>query len=275
MNGINSISVGGLPGMAFQDLMALFLQFMVVSLRLGAFLLSAPFFGARSVPLTVRIVFSAVIVFAVLPKVSAPDTDILVSAKAIPILIQELTIGLAAGLILSIFFASVALAGEKIASSAGLSFAMQVDPNSGGSTPVVSQALSLFMTAIFLSLNGHLAALGMMMQSYDALPIGATGNLKAMLESGVLSAGIMFASAASIMFPVVAVLFLVNATIGIITRSAPTLNLFSFGFPITLISVFFLLFLSVPHIGVALSDLTEKALEMMQLMLAGVANGGR
>ena len=66
-----------------------------------------------------------------------------------------------------------------------------------------------------------------------------------MIAAGIGAAGSMFLSAAIIMLPIAMVLLMINVTVGIISRSAPTLNLFSFGFPITLISVFILLYVSV------------------------------
>ncbi|NBR35104.1 MAG: flagellar biosynthetic protein FliR, partial [Rhodobacteraceae bacterium] len=53
------MGIGDLPGLAIQDIMNQALIFLIVSMRMGAFLISAPFFGSRMIPLQVRIVFSA------------------------------------------------------------------------------------------------------------------------------------------------------------------------------------------------------------------------
>jgi flagellar biosynthetic protein FliR len=83
----------------------------------------------------------------------------------------------------------------------------------------------------------------------------------------------MFLSAAIIMLPIAMVLLLINVTVGIISRSAPTLNLFSFGFPITLISVFILLYFSAGSFGTASQELIDSGLEYVQTMIRGLANG--
>ena len=67
------------------------------------------------------------------------------------ILFVEIAVGLSAGLILTILFSSVAMAGEKIATSCGLGYAAQIDPLAGGQTPVVSQTLTLFLIAFLLA----------------------------------------------------------------------------------------------------------------------------
>ena len=261
------------PGLSIQDIMDQALIFLVVSLRFGAFLLAAPFFGSRMVPLPIRIVFAASLAAFLLGRVSVPSIDDLTTVRVLPIIAQELAIGLSAGLLLTILFSAVALAGEKIAATAGLSFAFQIDPNSGGQTPLISQIYTLFLTVVFLSLNGHIVAFAILIESYTLAPIGAGINYSALFQVGEVAGATMFATAARLMLPIVMVLFLVNITIGVITRSAPTLNLFSFGFPITLISVFLLLFLSAAPMGYAFQDLVVSALEDLGDLLRGAALG--
>ena len=146
------------------------------------------------------------------------------------VIFVELFTGLCMGLFLSILFASVALAGEKIAAAGGLGFAAQVDPNTGGQTPVISNILTLFLVVTFLSLDGHLALIRAISQSYVFLPFGENLPLLSSSEYGIDAAGQMFEIATIIMLPIVALLLLTNFAIGVITRSAPQLNLFSFGF---------------------------------------------
>ena len=71
----------------------------------------------------------------------------------------------------------------------------------------------------------------------------------------------------------VVVLIMVNAAIGLITRSAPQLNLFSFGFPISLLAAFFMLFVSVGALGEASVNLVNAAVESLEIMMEGLANG--
>jgi flagellar biosynthesis protein FliR len=267
------MNFGYLPGLDIQDVMDQALAFLIVSLRIGAFLLAAPFYGSRMIPLPVRIVFGASLAAFLLGRVAVPSIDDLTSLAVLPIIAQELALGLSAGLLLTILFSAVALAGEKIAATAGLSFASQIDPNSGGQMPLVSQIFTLFLTVIFLSLNGHLVAFAILIESYSFAPIGAGINYSALFQVGEIAGATMFATAARLMLPIVTVLFLVNITIGIITRSAPTLNLFSFGFPITLLSVFVLLFLSIAPLGFAFQDLIASALDELGDLLRGAALG--
>ena len=94
------------------------------------------------------------------------------------------------------------------------------------------------MLLTFLSLNGHLLVLAIILESYKVLPIGTNGLNLQIIKLGIDAGGLMFKFGALIMLPVVVGITLLNVVIGVVTRSAPSLNLFSFGFPITMISAF-------------------------------------
>ena len=145
--------------------------------------------------------------------------------------------------------------------------ANMVDPQSGGQTLVLSSILSLFLISCFLSLDGHLYLIKMILESYTYLPIGMTLNFSEISQVGVDTFGKMFYLAALIMLPVVGGLLLIQCSIGVITRSAPSLNLFSFGFPITLISVFIFLYGATGPISNAFSDLTGMAINIIDSVL--------
>jgi flagellar biosynthetic protein FliR len=209
----------------------------------------------------------------VVSVVDVPEIETLGEMRILAVICTEIAIGVAAGLILTIWFSAAMLAGEKIATSAGLGYAAQIDPEGGGQTPVVSKMLQMFMTIIFLSSNGHLIVLRTIMESYKQLPVGETPHFGALVEAGISAAGQMFMVASLIMMPIGITLLLVNLAIGVMTRSAPQLNLFSFGFPITLLGVFVLLYLSVDSIAFALNGLAVSAMENLEIVMGRAIYG--
>jgi flagellar biosynthetic protein FliR len=202
-----------------------------------------------------------------------PSIELIGSFRGLVIAFTELVIGISAGLILTIFFAAASLAGEKIAASSGLSMATAVDPTSGSSSPVMAQILTLFLLVIFMSIDGHLVVIRTLIDSYEFLPIGGTIKTEPIISAGINAAGLMFTSATIIMLPFAVVLLLIQISIGVITRSAPTLNLFSFAFPITMLAVFFIVHLSMASIGNGLSNLANDAILSMQEMMGSLING--
>ena len=270
---LDASNLTNVPGVDLNELTRFSVEFLLISLRLGAFFLSSPIFGARSIPTQVRIVATFAIAAAFYNSVPVPDIENLPFLSLIRVMGIELVIGLSAGLMLTILFASVSLAGEKVASSGGLGFAQQVDPSSGGNTPVVSNLFTLFLIHIFLSSNMHLKLLMGLRQSFDIIPMGQPISLYKIGEFGIGMAGEMFYFGALFMLPVVSGMLLVNATVGVVTRSAPSLNFFSFGFPLTMMAMFFMLYVYAKPFAHAMEDLSFYAPEMFERFLSELKDG--
>ena len=260
------------PGLDLFNLYQLILVFFFVSLRIGSLLISSPFFSTAFIPIHIRIVMSICITFFIFNNVKVPNFLELDNLRLIVIILSEIGIGLSVGFLLSILFSVASVAGEKIASTAGLSMANMVDPQSGGQTLIISTVLSLFMVCIFLSLDGHLFVLKMIIESYTYLPIGASLNFTDISNAGIEAFGKMLYLASLVMMPVVGGMLLINFAGGIITRSAPTLNLFSFIFPVTLISVFIFLYIALGPIANAFSDLTGIGINLVDNLLHSTKN---
>jgi len=256
-----------LPGIDLFNLYQYLVIFFIASLRISSFLISAPFFSLGGIPLQVRIVAGISLTAFLFPVIKVPDLQTMPGFKFFLIILSEIGIGLSVGLVLTIIFSAAAVAGEKIASTAGLSMSSMIDPQSGGQTLVLSTVLILFLISCFLSLDGHLFIIKMLMESYVYLPIGLSINFLQASNIAIETFGDMLYLAALISLPVVGGLLLIQASIGVITRSAPSLNLFSFGFPIALIAVFVFLYAGVGPISDAFSDLTGTAINLIEEVL--------
>ena len=257
----------GLPGTSIQSISVYLLLLMLSSLRVGAFLVASPFFGSRMVPLTVRIVFSIALGLGIMSQVEFPNLNILMGASLLPIVFQEIFVGLACGMVLNICFASVILAGEKIAATSGLAFAAQIDPTSGAQSPVISQIFQLFLLILFFSLNGHLIIFDLIFKSFELVPLGSFYEFETVVEKSLKSSNSIYYNAVIIVLPIVSILFFMNLGIGFITKSAPQLNLFSFGFPLTILGTFFALYFSVDALQFVFSGLIDEAIGYVKNIL--------
>ena len=269
----NLNEVGALPGLSMQFVVQTLATVFLASLRIGAFLIASPFFGGSSVPIQVRIIMAVLLGVFVASNVSAPTWQSFDAMTGVQVVLTELMIGIGSGLILTIWFSAALLAGEKIAASAGLGFAAQMDPDSGGQTPVVSKIFSLFLTVLFLSWNGHLVVLDAILDTYQFLPVGNVPNLKVLITGGLSTAGSMFAAATIIMLPVTGFLVAINLAVGVISRSSPQMNLFAVGFPISMIVVFVLLYMWVDVLGYSLTDLSRSGVDSVRSVLGKMING--
>ncbi|MEZ5743494.1 MAG: flagellar biosynthetic protein FliR [Sphingomonadaceae bacterium] len=246
----------------FGALEAEFWRLLFVMTRIGAAMVAAPLFGAGSVPPQVRVIATgaiAVLVCAWSPAVQPPPA--LLSVEGMVVLAGEVLIGLSLGFVLQIAFAAPVLAAEVIGGSMGISMATAVDPNNGVQSPALGQYFTVVLTLIFLALDAHLHWFAIVVESYRAFPPGETWLGPERIETIAAFAGTMFATAVAIALPVTLILLLVQLVTGVLSRSAPSLNLFALGLPAGVLAGIAALLLAAPLFTDRFVDLTELAID--------------
>jgi flagellar biosynthesis protein FliR len=246
--------------------------FMLISIRISAMLISAPMFSSAPVTVPVRIVVALSIAVLMLEAVTPPALDIL-SPRGILAIAGEAVIGLILGFMFQLAFAAVAMAGEQISSSMGLGFAAMVDPQSGTQSPVITQFMTVTMLIVFMTIEGPHILFKQLAASFVAMPIGDAFLRPDMIMSLLRSAGILFSAALLISLPIVLALFLVTLLIGVLTRVAPQLNLFSVGFSISIIAGLLLLLIAFPGMTRSMSGLLDEFAQKAQLLFLPAAGG--
>jgi flagellar biosynthetic protein FliR len=239
-------------------------------MRIGAMLLVAPVFGARFVPVRVRIALALVLSLAMAPMV-APQVGGIdpLGAQGLMISVQQVLIGLVMGFVLQMVFAAILIGAQSIAMSMGLGFATAVDPQNGVQVPVLSQYYLTLTTLVFLALNGHLLLMQMMINSFQGLPVGSTGIDGNGLWAVVGWGAHMFAGAVLIALTAVTALLLINLAFGVMSRAAPQLNIFGVGFPVMLSAGFVIILISLPGMTQQLKNLLQDAYLMLNTLLGG------
>lgn len=231
---------------AADDILLLIEQFLLPFIRLGSFFLVAPIFGAQSVPVRVRLILAVLITVVLFPSLNMQIAFDAFSPQGLVVVLQEILIGIAMGLILQFTMAAITMAGHTIATAMGLGFASSADPQNGVQVTVVGQFYLILATLVFLSVDGHLVALDILANSFKRFPAGAfVLDPAAFWEIGLFSTQ-MFVTGLLLALPVMTGVLLVNLAFGVMTRAAPQLNIFSIGFPMAMLAGFILMLLSLP-----------------------------
>lgn len=240
-----------------------------VMVRIGAAFVAAPVFGAVAIPVVVRVSLSGaigVLVLAAHPV--TPPAEIFALSTFLAIA-SEALVGLAMGFILQIAFAAPMIASEVIGTSMGIGFATAIDPQNGRSTPALGQFFSMMLTLLFLSVNGHLILVEMIVKSYDALPVGAAWMTTAQLKNIAFFGGYIFTAGLLLALPVGFLLLCLNLIVGMLSRSAPALNLFAVGLPASLAVGVVALALAFPAMGEYMLVIIREALAAAESLVLG------
>jgi flagellar biosynthetic protein FliR len=238
-------------------------------IRIGACLMVAPSFGARFVPARTRIILAAAIALLVTPMLPAPPAGLAVfSIPGFIVTLHQVLIGIATGFVLQVAFDALAMGGQLLANGMGLSFAFNVDPLRGTSTPVLGQLYMIVVTLTFFAMNGHLLLIETLVAGFTSLPIGTTPPASTWFAIASWGSH-LFIGALSVALPGMTAMLVANLAIGVMSRAAPTLNLFAVGFPLTLGFGLVIVWLSLPSVQSAFVTLLGEAFAMLATLGKG------
>lgn len=231
--------------------------------RILALVASAPIIGNKQVPARVKVGLALFITFLIAPTLNIPSGIEASSGPGLFILLQQILVGLAMGFSMRLVFTAVEMAGDLMGMQMGLGFASFYDPVNATQTQVIAQFLGIFAALAFLSMNGHLYMLATLAESFQAFPISTQLPAAKAMHTLALWGGSIFNQALRLSLPLIAALLITNLALGILTRSAPQLNIFAIGFPITLVVGFVTLILTLPYLAPLLDVFVQAGLDTM------------
>jgi flagellar biosynthetic protein FliR len=205
-------------------------EFIWPFLRILALFSVAPGFGSAAIPAPARIAIAFVIAALVATAIGHP-VPLTLSWAALFIAVQQVLVGLAIGFAMQLTLAAMSFAGDVIGVQMGFGFADLLDLQNRSEVPVISDLFGLIGLVLFLTLNGHLILLGVLIRSFAVVPVAPNGGITAAGWQALIRAGaLLFQMGVWLALPVIAVLLAVTLALAIISRVAPQINIMSVGF---------------------------------------------
>ncbi|OUR64661.1 flagellar biosynthetic protein FliR [Methylophaga sp. 42_25_T18] len=236
--------------------------------RIAALVMAAPIFSSNFVSVRSRLLIALALSIVIVPTIPdvAPAVEPL-SGAGLLIVAHQILIGVCMGFMLQLLINAFIIAGQIIAMQMGLGFASMIDPQNGVTVPVISQFYLIFVTLIFISLNGHLVLIQVLSESFVTLPVLPTGIPVNSFRDIVAQASWMYAAGVIIALPAIGSLMMVNLSFGILSRAAPQISPFSIGFPMTIILGFAIIFVTLPNISSHFVTMTDQMLQMTRALV--------
>src|SRR5699024_5778095 len=144
-------------------------SFLLVFARTLEFLMTVPLFSYRTIPNMFKIGFSFFLSIVILTSFDSPVVSL--EYSYILLLLKEVTVGLAIGLIAYIILSAVQTAGGFIDFQMGFAIANVVDPQTGAQSPIIGQFFYMIALLFLLSVNGHYLLIDGLMNSYQFIPL--------------------------------------------------------------------------------------------------------
>ncbi|MCL1124810.1 flagellar biosynthetic protein FliR [Shewanella surugensis] len=236
---------------------------------MGGFLVM-PFLSSGFIPVTVRVLLALSISALFAPMLPTPPAVDAMSVAALLLAIEQLFIGFMLAFFLTFMIHIMTLVGAMMSMQMGLAMAVMNDPSSGNSNPILGQWFLFYGTLLFLGLDGHLVAIGILVDSFRLWPIG-TGIFDLPLMGLVSRMAWLFASALMLALPAILAMLMVNVTFGVLSRAAPSLNVFALGFPMSMLMGLLCVLFSFTGLPSRYSELCLEALSFMYGFIGGTA----
>jgi flagellar biosynthetic protein FliR len=242
------------------------LGFVMVMTRISAFFLVAPIFGTPSIPVTIKV--SATVLLSVFfslinpPAVAAHQAS---TMQAILLLGSEATYGLALGIIASILFATVKLAGRIIEGQMGLTMAEILDPLSDEQGLPVATLLELIFTIAFLAANGHHLLLKMLQKSFELFPAGTMPSITTLTGNIYEATTMILVAALQLSAPILASLLVLLVILAILAKTVPDMDIFFMSFPMNIGLGLVMLIIFIPFIDGFVGETAKMMAKLLPL----------
>lgn len=258
--------------------MAWFSAFWLPFCRISGAIITAPIFNRATMPPMFRIMLALSLSAVLTPFISQYFAESLrdydpLSLTGMLMSANEFIIGVCLGLLIQLVFEAFVVAGVLIATAMGLGFATLVDQNQGMPVPVLSQFYMIVILLLFLALNGHLAFLQMLLESFRVWPPGSGVVQPASWQSMLAAMSAMLLGGVAVALPALIALLLVQVAMGVISRSSPSMNLFAVGFPLTMAVGFAVVYITMPTFTPLMERFLAQAMSQSSSFLESL--GGR
>lgn len=199
--------------------------------RATAFIVIAPPFSYNAIPLRIKGMLALGLGLAMTARVGAGH-EVSGTGAFIGAVLLEVVTGAALGFLVYMVFAAVQSAGSLIDLFGGFSMAQAFDPQAMVNGAQFTRLFQMTTLALLFASDGYQLVIGGLARSFDAIPLGGGLDLTHPAEAMVGAVTQMFLAAVQIAGPLLVILFLADAGLGLLTRVAPALNAFALGFPL-------------------------------------------
>ena len=245
------------------------LAFLLASVRIVAWMAVVPPFSSRSIPAMAKVILSLALAFLVAPAMAAAEVPTTLPGIVLVVGTQAL-VGLAMGFLTFLLFAAVAAAGSLIDVFGGFALAQGFDPLSMNMNTVFGKFHQMLVTVLLFATGGHLLVVGGLLKTFEMLPIGRMPEIDGGPDLLTTAFRLFFVIAVQVALPMVAVLFVADLGLALMTKVAPQLNAINVMFPAKIGMTLILIGFSFP----VLPGVVRRLVELSMQAMARVAGGG-
>lgn len=244
-------------------LLDLWQPFLLVTLRTSCLLVFWPVWDHRLLPLPVKAASLLALSFCLTPVVAPHVPGWPASLPGLLFLVgREVFLGFCLGLTLRFLLSGVQMAGNLVSLQMGFGMITLIDPQSPAQNTVVGDLLVKIAVLLFLLGDGHHFLLRLLVRSFTEVPLATDPALPGGLLPWLAGLGRwMWQVTVKLAAPLMALFFLVQVALGLVSRAVPQVQVMLLSFPLTIALGLFTLSLLLSLLGPFLTE-QFRALEL-------------
>ncbi|MDR2481494.1 MAG: flagellar biosynthetic protein FliR [Spirochaetaceae bacterium] len=247
---------------------------MLLAVRALAMIEVAPIISSDSVPQVAKIALAGFTAFAVFPDAAGRALWTALPGintgpfglEFLLLILGEGIIGIILGFLITIIFAAFSTAGQFFSLQMGFSISETFDPLSQIENPLMGQFLNLIAMLTFLVIGGFrglfLTGFWHSVQSFNVIKLIEGREYLTAVMTGGLSR--LFLDAIMISMPILGALFLTSLATGLISKTAPQINILTEGFPISIGVTFVLIMAIMPFMVEAFANILDSGFTTLE-----------
>jgi flagellar biosynthetic protein FliR len=245
------------------------LAYLLASLRIISWLFLVPPFAGKTVPTPAKIVLSMGLSFAVAPSVASAGVPT-GQLQLMVVAFTQVLVGLSLGFVTMLLLGAIAAAGSLIDVFGGFALAQAFDPLSMQMNTVFGKFHQMLATMLLFATGGHLVVIGGLLKTFEFLPLGESPKFDGTPQMLITAFSMFFMTALQIALPMIAVLFIADLGLALLTKVAPQMNALNVMFPAKIGLTLLLVGLSFP----VLPEATERLVAMVNDAASALSGGG-
>ncbi len=244
--------------------------FLLILVRMASFAAVAPFFGHANVPARYKVGLSACLSLIVYSLLGYKPLEYGSTLEFGRYIIIESIVGLLIGLSANLCMTIITFSGRLIDMEIGLSMATLYDPNTNDQVSVSGSFYYYFMLFLMLVSNMHYFLLSALIDSYELIPIGGAVFSEKLMDTFITFLAEYFIIGFRIILPIFAVSLIMNCIMGVLTKVAPQIHMFSVGLQLKVLAGFIVIFVTIPLLPVIARFLFDVMQRMVLITMKGL-----
>lgn len=246
--------------------------FLLILIRVSCFVFIAPFFSMTNVPMRVRIalsVFTSILLYQSLTPAEAIIYDSVMEYALI--VMKEAITGLLIGFSANICVTIINFAGSLIDMETGLSMATLLNPTTREQTSISGVLYQYAFMMILIASGMYRYLMGALADSFILIPVnGAIFHSDKLLDSMLTFLCDYVIIGFRIILPIFCVMLLLNATLGIMAKVSPQMNMFAVGLQLKILVGTGIMFFTISMLPGAVDFIFQEMKTMIESFVGGM-----